>query len=113
MLRLESVVYAIIEDSGTQFLVRQGDTVDIDLRPLAQDQTTIEFDRVLLLKDDQQTIVGTPIVAGAKVIAQISDTVKGPKLRMVKHRRRKNSITRTGHRQKFLKVTIADIHSPA
>lgn len=106
-------MYAIIEDSGKQFLVRQGDTVDVDLRPIAQDQTTIEFDRVLLLKDDQKTIVGTPVVAGAKVIAQISETVKGPKLRMIKHRRRKNSITRTGHRQKYLQVTIADIHTTA
>lgn len=106
-------MYAIIEDGGRQYVVRQGDVVQIDLRPLPQGQNTIEFDQVLLIKDDQQTHVGTPIVAGARVIAQIDSTVKGPKLRMMKYRRRKNSSTRFGHRQKFLEVTIADIHTPA
>ena len=103
------MVYAILEDGGKQYKVSQGDMIDIETRTIPQGQNTIEFDRVLLLKDDKQTQIGTPTLPGAKVIARINSPVKGPKLKMLKFRRRKDSSTRTGHRQKYLRVTISDI----
>ncbi len=102
-------MYAILEDGSKQYQVSKGDTIDIQTRAIPQGQNTIEFDRVLLLRDDKGTQIGTPIVPGAKVIARIDLSVKGPKLKMLKFRRRKNSSTRIGHRQKFLRVTIDEI----
>ena len=102
-------MYAILEDGSKQYQVSQGDKIDIEIRPIAEGQNTIEFDRILLFKDDKGTQVGTPVVPGAKVIASINSPVKGPKIKMLKLRRRKNSSTRTGHRQKYLRVTIDTI----
>ena len=64
-------MYAVIEDSGQQFRVCEGDVLNVDLRDLAEDVGEIEFDRVLLVSGDGNVSVGTPVVAGAKVLAEI------------------------------------------
>jgi len=103
-------VYAVIEDSGQQFQVQEGDVLDVDLRDLAEDQTEIEFDRVLLVSGDGSVNVGTPVVAGAKVLAEIvAPLVKGEKVFISQFRRRKDSRRRIGHRQKFMQVRVKKI----
>jgi large subunit ribosomal protein L21 len=103
-------VYAIVEDSGQQFRVSEGDELSIDLRDLADDAKEVEFDRVLLVSDEGDVKVGTPLVEGAKVVAEIVDAeAKGPKLHVYHWRRRKGSRTRGGHRQAYLKVRISKI----
>jgi large subunit ribosomal protein L21 len=103
-------VYAVIEDSGQQFQVQEGDVLDVDLRDLAEDQTEIEFDRVLLVSGDGNVSVGTPVVAGAKVLAEIVDPlVKGQKVYISQFRRRKDSRRRIGHRQKYIQVRVKKI----
>ena len=103
-------MYAVIEDSGQQFRVREGDVLEVDLRDLAEDQTELEFDRVLLVRGDDGVHVGTPVVAGAKVLAEVVDAeAKGPKLFISQFRRRKDSRRRVGHRQKFLQVRVTKI----
>jgi large subunit ribosomal protein L21 len=103
-------VYAVIEDSGQQFQVQEGDVLEVDLRDLAEDQTEIEFDRVLLVSGDGSVNVGTPVVAGAKVLAEIVDPlVKGEKVFISQFRRRKDSRRRIGHRQKFMQVRVKKI----
>ena len=106
-------MYAIIEDSGKQYKVAQGEKVCVEVRDLDDGQTQIEFDRVLYLKDGDVTLVGQPILAGAKVVATIQDTVAGPKLFPMQFRRRKNSQRRIGHRQKYLEVEITEITKPS
>ncbi len=103
-------MYAVIEDSGQQFQVQEGDVLEVDLRDLAEDQTEIEFDRVLLVSGDGNVSVGTPVVAGAKVLAEIVDPrVKGRKVFISQFRRRKDSRRRIGHRQKFIQVRVTKI----
>jgi len=103
-------VYAIIEDSGQQFRVCEGDTLNVDLRELADGADQVQFDRVLLIGGDDDVKVGTPLVAGAKVVADVVDPiVKGPKVHSYHWRRRKASRTKTGHRQKYLRVRIKEI----
>ena len=103
-------MYAIIEDSGQQFRVTEGDVLDVDLRELPDDAKQVEFDRVLLISNEGKTRVGTPLVQGAKVLAELLKTdAKGPKLRVYHWRRRKNSRTKAGHRQKYLRVRITKI----
>lgn len=103
-------VYAIIEDSGQQFRACEGDVLDVDLRDLDEKADKVEFDRVLLVSGEDKTTVGTPYVKGAKVVAEIVEAeLKGPKVYIYKFRRRKASRTKTGHRQKYLRVRIKEI----
>lgn len=102
-------MYAVIEDSGSQFRVSEGDVLNVDLRELAEDTKEIEFDRVLLVSGDEVK-VGTPFVKGAKVVAEVlASKVKGPKVHIYKLRRRKASRRKTGHRQKYVQVRVAKI----
>ena len=102
-------MYAVIEDSGTQFRVSEGDVLNVDLRELGEGAKEIEFDRVLLV-GGEKTKVGTPLVKGAKVIAEVMNPeAKGPKIYVHHWRRRKASRTRTGHRQKYIRVRIKEI----
>jgi large subunit ribosomal protein L21 len=105
-------VYAIIEDGGKQYKVEPGESVCIETRPLSDDQQEIEFDRVLFYRDDDVTLVGQPVVEGAKVTGKISGSVAGPKLYPVHFRRRKDSQRRVGHRQKYLQVEITAVSKP-
>lgn len=103
-------MYAIIEDSGQQFRVCEGDVLNVDVRELAENAKKIKFDRVLLVRDDSGIKVGTPLVEKAKVEADILDPrLKGKKVYIYHLRRRKASRRRTGHRQKFLQVRITKI----
>ena len=105
-------MYAVIEDSGQQFRVSEGDELNVDLRDLAENATEIEFDRVLLVSGEGGTQVGTPLVKNAKVLAEIVDPeVKGKKVYSYYWRRRKASKKKTGHRQKYISVRISKINA--
>jgi large subunit ribosomal protein L21 len=103
-------MYAIIEDSGAQFRVEKGQELDIDCRD-AQQGATVTFDRVLLVADEKGIRVGRPVVEGAKVTAEVVADVKGPKVEIVKVRRRKSSRRHTGHRQPYLRVRVTEIEA--
>ena len=105
-------MYAIVEDSGRQFRVRQNDVIDVDLRDLPDGAETIEFDRVLLIGDEQEqgsTKIGQPLLDGAKVLARINGEIKDDKITVVKFKRRKGYRRKQGLRQRYLRVTIASI----
>jgi len=107
-------MYAVIEQGGKQFKVAQGDKVKIELTEVPADAESIELDKVLLVGEGETVKIGTPYVKDAKVVASFKTTaeeavVKGEKLYPVHFRRRKNSKKRTGHRQKYLQVTIEKI----
>lgn len=109
-------MYAVIEQGGQQHRVAEGDRLHIDLVDVAADATQIELDKVLFVGDGAKSKVGTPYVKGAKVIASFASTaeeavVKGEKLYVTHFRRRKNSRSRIGHRQKYLEVTIDKIEA--
>jgi len=103
-------MYAIIEDSGAQMRVEEGQTLQIDPRD-AEPGSQLTFDRVLLVGEEKGTRVGTPLVDGAKVTAEVLGPAKGPKLEVFKLRRRKNSRTHRGHRQTYLAVRVTRIEA--
>jgi large subunit ribosomal protein L21 len=103
-------MYAIIEDSGTQFKVTTGDTIKID-RKVGEDEKTVTFDQVLLVAGEGQPKVGAPTLTGVTVTADVIRAVKGPKVISVKHKRRKGYYKRTGHRQKYTAVKISAINA--
>lgn len=104
------MAYAIIEDSGTQFKVEPGDKLEIDLRPLAQDATTVTFDKILLVSNDSGVKIGQPVVAGASVTAKLIGEMKADKIFVERFTRRKGFHRRVGHRQRYIGVQIESIN---
>lgn len=106
-------MYAIIEESGGQRKVTEGETVYIDLyeQGLAQSGTKITFDKVLVVGETGGTAkLGQPFVSGASVTAEIVDpAVKGDKVFIYKFRAKKGYKRKTGHRQRFTEVKITGI----
>ena len=106
-------MYAVIEDSGTQFKVTGGDVINID-RVLPENEELpkqVTFDRVLLVAGDGGPKVGAPLVAGATVTADVLGPASGKKIRIVKYNRRKGYHIEKGHRQKYLKVKVTGINA--
>ncbi|HVK11087.1 MAG TPA: 50S ribosomal protein L21 [Gemmataceae bacterium] len=100
-------MYAIFEDGSRQYRVSVGDTVRIDHRE-AEVGATLELGKVLLVADGADLKVGQPLVAGAKVVGEVTGhpSVKT----MIQHfRRRKNYRRLKGHRQPFIEVKIKEI----
>ncbi|MAD19650.1 MAG: 50S ribosomal protein L21 [Planctomycetaceae bacterium] len=105
-------MYAIIEDSGTQIMVRPGDVIEIDPRTDGSEpKGELVFDRVLTVSDEDGKggTVGTPYLEGASVSAEILGEKKGEKLVSVRYKRRKGMRRKMGHRQQYLTVKIGDI----
>jgi len=103
-------MYAIIEDSGTQIKVAEGDVIKIDTRELPADAATVTFDKVMFIGDgDGDAKIGAPLLDGATVEADILSEGRGDKVEIVKFRRRKTYLRRTGHRQNYIAVKITKI----
>ena len=102
-------MYAVIEDSGTQIKVSEGDIIKIDTRDLAEDAATVTFDRVMLIGGEGDAKVGAPYVDGAKVEADILEEGKDTKIEIWKKKRRKGYVRHNGHRQQFVRVKVTGI----
>src|SRR5229473_7753097 len=100
-------MFAVIKTGGKQYRVVAEDVLRVD-RLEAEPGTVVEFGEVLVVGGDQ-TMLGTPTVAGATVGAEVLDHVRGPKVIAFKKRRRKNSRRKRGHRQEFSLVRITEI----
>jgi large subunit ribosomal protein L21 len=101
-------MYAIIKDGGKQYTVREGDILLLERKGL-QEGEILELTDVLLLSSDKGIRVGEPKLEGVKIVAQVEGEAKGPKITVVKFRRRKSSRTKKGHRQRYTKVKIQKI----
>ena len=107
-------MFAVIEDSGTQIRVREGDVIKVDPRDLPEDALQMTFDRVMYVgseEDEASTQIGQPFVEGATVTADILEEGRDPKIDVVKFKRRKGYKRRRGHRQPFLKVKVTGIQA--
>jgi large subunit ribosomal protein L21 len=103
-------VYAIVEDSGTQIKMAEGDLIDIDIRELDDKAKSITFERVLAVKDgDGPATLGTPYVDGMTVTADIVEERLADKIDVIKFKRRKGYKRKQGHRQKLLRVRVSGI----
>jgi large subunit ribosomal protein L21 len=101
-------MFAVLKTGGKQYKVQSGDVLSIE--KLAADAgETVQFNDVLMI-GGETAMVGSPLVAGAAVQAEVLDQIKGPKTINFKRRRRKHSSKRTkGHRQQLTVVKITDI----
>ncbi len=102
------MAYAIFEAGGRQFRAEAGDSIKIPLMN-GDPGTKVTFDQVLLTADGDKVKAGQPMVRGAKVLGQIVEHGKEPKIYVFKFKRRKNYRRKTGHRQQYTEVKITDL----
>ena len=101
-------MYAIISEGSKQFKVEEGQEIDVDFREAAKGDE-LKFDRILAVSGEGGLKLGSPVVAGASVTAEVLGVEQGEKLVVQKFRRRKNSRRKTGHRQMYTRVRIGKI----
>lgn len=101
-------MYAVIKSGGKQYRVAEGDTIRVEKLAASEgDQVTLED--VLLVADGDNVKVGTPRVDGASVSATVKSQGRGPKVRIIKMRRRKHYRRQAGHRQAYTELAITGI----
>lgn len=100
-------MYAIIEDGSRQYRAEPNSTITIDYRDVEQGQQ-IELPNVLLYQNGAETLIGQPLVAGARVVAKVVEFPK-KKVMIQKFRRRKNYRRLRGHTQPYVRVKVLHI----
>jgi large subunit ribosomal protein L21 len=91
--------------------VAPGQTVDVDLTGSAEGDK-VELDKVLLIAEDDKVTVGKPTIEGAKVTATSKGLVKGKKIIVLRFKAKDHYTKKTGHRQKYTRLTIDSIVNP-
>jgi large subunit ribosomal protein L21 len=105
-----SKIYAIVESGGKQYHVAPGDVIEVD-RLAVKEGSAIELERVLLVAEGKKVKVGTPLVDGAKVTADVINDVRDKKILVYKYKSKTRYHKKTGHRQTYTRITIKDIVS--
>ena len=103
--------FAIIQTGGKQYKVKAGEILKIEKIQKSKPHSKIEFNEVLAYGDDKTIELGSPVVTGAKVEADIIKNSKERTILIFKKRRRKNSRRKNGHRQKYSLIKIEKIFS--
>ena len=101
-------MYAVVEAGGRQVELTTGRYVEIDMIAAESDQEFV-FDKVLMIVDGANSVMGTPYVTNAKVTGRVLDHVRDKKLVVYKYRPKKGTRKRTGHRQHHTRVFINKI----
>jgi len=99
--------FAVIKTGGKQYLVKEGETLDVELLP-NQVGEKIDLETLLVVNGDDVKL-GKPTVKGAKVTAEVGMSGKGEKVRVVKYHRKARFKKVYGHRQPFTTLKIEKI----
>lgn len=104
-------MFAVVEISGKQFSVKEKDKIRI---PLLNNKIgdSVKFERVMLLKNNGDTLVGAPVIEKATITATVLEHGKDKKVLVFKKKRRKDYKVTKGHRQDFSLVRIDTITAP-
>jgi len=101
-------MYAVIETGGKQYRVEVGTVLEVELLDVEPGQS-ITLDRVLLVADGAESAVGTPIVDGAAVEAEVVGATRGDKVIAFKYQPKARRRVKKGHRQNLTVLRISDI----
>ncbi|MBD3403428.1 50S ribosomal protein L21 [candidate division GN15 bacterium] len=104
-------MYAVVQVSGFQFRAEEGKVLQIPKQKAAEGDT-LELNEVLLVQDNDAATVGTPLVDGAIVEAEVLGHGRSDKVEIYKYKRRTKYRRRQGHRQGFTEVKINKIVTP-
>ena len=103
--------YAIIQTGGKQYKVKSGEILKIEKLPGSKNDTKIEFKEILAYGDNKVIEIGSPVIQGAKVEANLIKNSKNRTVLIFKKRRRQNSRRKNGHRQEYSMIRINKIFS--
>jgi len=103
--------YAVIQTGGKQYKVKAGEILKIERLEESKPSSKIEFKEILAYGNDKNIEVGSPVISGAKVEADLVRNGKNKTVLIFKKRRRKNSRRKNGHRQEFSLIKISKIFS--
>ena len=101
-------MYAVIKTGGKQHRVSPGEVLAVE-KIAGNRGEQVVFDQVLMVVDDADVRIGAPVLAGAKVVGEILEQKKGPKINVFKMKRRKGYKKKTGHRQFLTSMKIKEI----
>ena len=101
-------MYAVIKTGGKQYKVEKGDKLKVE-KLASEEGDNVEISEVLMIADGENVTVGKPYVDGAKVTAKVESHGRGPKIKIIKFRRRKHHRKQMGHRQAYTELSITDI----
>ena len=101
--------FAIIQTGGKQYKVKASDILKIEKLKNSKPETKIEFNEILAYGDDKTLEIGSPLVKGAKVEAELMENSKNRTILIFKKRRRQNSRRKNGHRQQYSLIKIKKI----
>jgi len=102
-------MYAIIDFKGAQFKVEKDLKLQVPFLSEFEIGASIEIDKVLMLKDNDEIIIGQPTVENAKVTAEVISHYKDKKVIVFKKKRRKTYQKKQGHRQNYTEIQIKEI----
>jgi large subunit ribosomal protein L21 len=101
-------MFAVIKSGGRQYKVSVGQTLEVNRLPVEAGEQ-VQFTEVLLISDASNTMIGTPLVDNAMVLATATRQGRGEKLIVFKYKPKKRYRHRRGHRQELTFLTIDDI----
>jgi large subunit ribosomal protein L21 len=107
----ENMRFAIIESGGKQYRAVEGRTIEVDRLPVDAGNK-FDVERILLMGDGDDVLVGTPTVSDILVKVTVVDHIKGPKIDRFKYRPKKRIRVRGGHRQQYTRLMIDFIGRP-
>ena len=102
--------HAVIVTGGKQYRVAVDDVIYAEKLDVKEGDT-VTFDQVLAVVDENSTVIGTPVVAGAAVTATVEKNGKSPKVRVYKMKPKKGYRRTQGHRQPYTKLKITAINA--
>lgn len=101
-------MYAIVEVAGKQYKVEKDKSIVVDTLE-GDDSSTIAIDKVMMVVDGENVIVGQPYLSNVLITATIDSKVRGEKVRGIKFKKRKNYTRTLGHKQPYTRITIVDM----
>ncbi len=101
--------FAVIQTGGKQYKVKASDILKIEKLKNSKPESKVEFNEVLAYGDDKTLEIGSPLIKGAKVEAELMKNSKNRTILIFKKRRRKNSRRKNGHRQEYSLIKIKKI----
>lgn len=101
-------MFAVIKTGGKQYRVAPGDVIKVEKLD-GEAGATVALDQVLMVGEGAEAKVGTPLVTGATVSAEVIAQDRGPKIIVFKKKRRQNYRRKNGHRQDLTVLRIKDI----
>lgn len=101
-------MFAVIESGGKQHRVQEGDVLRLEKLD-AETGASITFDRVMLVGEGEDVTIGTPLVAGGSVTAEVLGHGRHDKVTVIKFKRRKDYDKKQGHRQHYTEIKVTGI----